>query len=141
MKKIIKITSFATVVFSVAVLTATAGPPVIVVQPPPVVATPPVPPPPVVMPAPGVSVNIGVPDTYVWDGDEYVGVIGDQYYYLGPGNVWLPMTGERLTFFHNWEKHNHDWRKSATRNEKYRLDAQGHDHPWHHDHDSDHDGH
>ncbi|MGA2243738.1 MAG: hypothetical protein ABSH48_01965 [Verrucomicrobiota bacterium] len=90
-------------------------------------------------PAPGITVNIGVPDTYAWDGYEYVGVIGDQYYYLGPGNVWLPMGADRLAHFHSWEKAHLDWRTHAIRNERYRLDAQGHAHPWH-DHD-DHGGH
>jgi hypothetical protein len=92
----------------------------------------------VVSPAPitpGVAVTVGVPDSYVWDGSEYVGVIGDQYYYLGPNQVWLPMPAARLSFFHDWEKHHTDWAKQAIQNEKYRRDAQGHDHPWH-GHDS-----
>jgi hypothetical protein len=92
----------------------------------------------VVSPAPitpGVSVTVGVPDAYTYDGTEYVGLIGDQYYYLGPNQVWLPMPPDRLTFFHEWEHHHKDWVKQEIRNEKYRRDAQGHDHPWQdHDH-------
>jgi len=133
----------ATGILSVAALTALAGPPVIVVTPPPppiVIAPPPVAPPAVIVsPAPitpGVAVTVGVPDSYVWDGTEYVGVIGDQYYYLGPNHAWLPLGSDRLGRFHEWEKAHHDWRDHAIANEKYRLDAQGHEHPWH-----GHDGH
>ncbi|HUC84165.1 MAG TPA: hypothetical protein VL970_03155 [Candidatus Acidoferrales bacterium] len=72
-----------------------------------------------------------MPDTYTWDGYEYVGVFGNQCYYLGPGNVWLPMVGTRLARFHTWEMDHHAWRMHATRNERYRLDALGHVHPWH----------
>jgi len=44
---------------------------------------------------------------------------------------------------HDWERSHHEWRTTAIRNERYRRDAQGHEHPWR-DHDSnrhDHDGH
>lgn len=82
-----------------------------------------------VAPPPGVSVNIGVPENYAWDGYEYVGVIGGQYYYLGPGNTWLPMAGNRLAQFRAWEGQHHDWRMHAMRNELYRRDAQGQNHP------------
>ncbi len=102
------------------------------------------PPPPVVtvqVPAPAVTVQIGVPDTYVWDGSEYVGVVGDQYYYLGPNNVWIACDPVRVAHFHDWEHAHRDWRTHATANVKYRLDAKGHDHPWHDDHGHDHDGH
>jgi hypothetical protein len=94
-----------------------------------------------VAPAPGVTVNIGVPDNYAWDGFEYVGVIGDQYYYLGPGNIWLPMAGDRLLRFRAWEGDHHDWRMHAMRNDLYRRDAQGHDHPWQNQQNRDHNGH
>jgi hypothetical protein len=127
-----KITCAAAVI-GLAAITTIAAPPLIVVQPPVVV----VPPPPaltVQTPAPpGVSITVGVPDNYTWDGSEYVGMVGDQYYYLGPGNAWLPMSGTRLVSFHDWEKNHHDWTKQAIRNDKYRRDAQGHDHPWHHE--------
>jgi|HubBroStandDraft_4_1064222.scaffolds.fasta_scaffold492666_1 hypothetical protein len=132
----------ATGILGAAALTSNARPPVFFVPlpPPPIVVAPPPPPPVVVVQplAPAVTVNVGVPDAYVWDGDEYVGVIGDQYYYLGPGNVWLPLTSDRLVFFHDWEKHNKNWMKHAIRNEKYRRDAGGHEHPLKYDHDSGH---
>jgi hypothetical protein len=110
--------------------------------PPPVVAAPPPPPaaPPVVVrsPAPvqpSITV-VAVPDAYVWDGDEYVGMVGSQYYYLAPNQVWIPLTSDRAVYFHDWEKHHKDWVKQAIKNEKYRRDAEGHEHPWkHHDHD------
>jgi hypothetical protein len=79
----------------------------IVVTPPAVVVSPPV----VVGP---------VPDFYVWDGDEYVGVVGSQYYYLGPGNIWMVMDPPRLHRFQTWERGNPNWRSHATRNTHYR---------------------
>ena len=101
------------------------------------------PPPPAVtvqVPAPAVTVQIGVPDSYVWDGYEYVGIVGDQYFYLGPNHVWIACDPVRLARFRGWEKGHMDWRTHATANVKYRQDAKGHEHPWHHDqgHDQDH---
>ena len=43
----------------------------------------------VYVPPPQAVVTVGMPDSYVWDGVEYVGVVGDQYMYLGPEGVWL----------------------------------------------------
>jgi hypothetical protein len=94
----------------------------------------PVPPP----PAPSITVEVGVPDFYVWDGYEYVGVIGSQYYYLGPDHVWLVCEPFRLGRFHHWERGHVDWREHAIRNEHFRRDAGGHEHPWHEDHDHGH---
>jgi hypothetical protein len=96
--------------------------PVVVVRPP-VVAVQPV--------APVVSVDVGVPDSYVWDGSEYVGMVGDQYYYLGPNHVWLTLDAPRLARFHGWERGHGDWRTHAIRNDKYRQDAHGHNVPFH----------
>lgn len=79
----------------------------------------------VTIPAPGVTVQ-GVPDSYVWDGTEYVGVVGSQYYYLGPDKVWLTMDGPRRARFSDWEHSHADWRNQAIRNERYRSDAHGH---------------
>ena len=93
-------------------------------------------------PSPEVVVNTGVPDTYAWDGSEYVGLIGSQYYYLGVGKLWLPLSGPRLMHFKDWEKIHHDWRVHAIRNERYRRDSHGTEHPWiardvdHHDRDA-----
>ena len=89
-----------------------------------------VPAPVVVAPAPVVTVQ-AVPDSYVWDGTEYVGVVGSQYYYLGPGNVWLTLDGPRVARFHDWERGHADWRTHAIRNERYRRDAHGHEVPFH----------
>jgi hypothetical protein len=89
-------------------------PPVITISPPVVVA-------PVVM----------VPDGYAWDGVEYVGVVGDQYFYLGPGNVWLVCEPFRLERFHGWERDHRDWRNHAIRNDRFRTDRNGHVQPRH----------
>jgi hypothetical protein len=97
-----------------------------------------VPAPVVVAPAPVVTVQT-VPDSYVWDGTEYVGVVGSQYYYLGPDNVWLTLDAPRLARFHEWEGGHADWRAHAIRNERFRHDAHGHDVPFHEDHGGDHD--
>jgi hypothetical protein len=105
----------ATGVFTVATLTILSS----------AVADPSLPPP------PSVTVQVGVPDYYVWDGYEYVGVIGSQYYYLAPGDVWAPMPSERRERFEHWEHNHHDWQEHAIRNERYRHDMNGHEYPWH----------
>lgn len=110
---------------------APAQPPIIVPAPPPA------PPVTVQVPAPAVTVDVGVPDAYAWDGYEYVGVIGTQYYYLGAGDVWLPLDEDRLTRWQGWAKAHGDWRDHAIRNERYRRDAHGQDHPWRNDHNQD----
>jgi hypothetical protein len=79
----------------------------------------------IVVTAPSVVVSppavmAPVPDYYVWDGSEYVGVVGDQYYYLGPGNVWFVMDPPRMHRFQGWERSHGDWRAHATRNTRYR---------------------
>lgn len=61
-------------------------------------------------------VTVGVPDSYVWDGVEYVGFVGGQYMYLGPGGGWLVCDSYRLNRFHGWERGHPDWRRTATRN-------------------------
>ena len=90
-------------------------------MPPPVVVAPPV----VTAPPPAVTVG-GVPDSYISDGDEFVGVIGTDYFYLGSGNLWVPLDAARLEHFQAWEKDHPDWREHAVLNAKYRIDAQGH---------------
>jgi hypothetical protein len=74
-------------------------------------------------------VNVGVPDDYVWDGTEFVGMVGDQYYYLGPDHVWLNFDAHGQARFHDWERNHADWREHATHNDQYRRDAQGHEAP------------
>src|SRR5580704_406898 len=58
--------------------------PIVVAAPPPVVVE---------------TEPVMIPDGYVWDGYEYVGLVGDQYYYLGPGSVWLLADPFRLERF------------------------------------------
>jgi len=72
---------------------------------------------------PAVTVSIGFPDFYVWDGVEFVGVVGTQYVYLGPGDVWIVMDPPRLARFHDWETTHTDWRAHATANVNYRNNA------------------
>jgi len=116
-----RIIALVTGITGLAALTAMSGP-VVIVQPPAPVVT-------VQVPAPVVTV--AVPDTYVWDGFEFVGVVGTDYFYLGAGGYWLPCDSARLVRFHTWERSHVDWRTHATVNERYRLDAHGHTHPWH----------
>jgi len=71
---------------------------------------------PVYVPPPQAVVTVGMPDSYVWDGVEFVGVVGDQYMYLGPGGVWLVCDPVRLGRFHGWERGHPDWRRTAIRN-------------------------
>jgi hypothetical protein len=94
--------------------------PFVVVAPQPMV---------VVAPPPVEVAPAMVPDSYVWDGYEYVGLVGDQYYYLGPGNVWLFCEPFRLERFHGWERGHADWRNHAIRNDRYRTDRNGHVQP------------
>ena len=108
------------------------------VPPPPpapvvVVAAPAPPPPPapvVVMAAPApVVVEEYIPDSYIWDGYEYIGVIGDDYYYLGAGNIWYRCEPWREHRFHDWERYNGDWRMRVVINDHYRHGRDGRDHP------------
>lgn len=108
----------------------------------------PPPPPPYVgvvttAPPPPPDVTYVVPDDYTWDGYEYVGVVGDQYYYLGPGSVWIICDPIRVQRFHAWVGVHPDWRVHAVRNDRYRYDAHGHYYPRggqvQHGHEHDHD--
>jgi hypothetical protein len=82
-------------------------------------------------PQPVVEVPVMVPETYVWDGYENVGLVGDQYFYLGAGNVWLAAEPFRLERFHGWERGHPDWRVHAIRNDRFRTDRNGHVQPRH----------
>jgi hypothetical protein len=65
-------------------------------------------------PAPAATVVV-YPDYYAWDGYEYVGLRGGQYFYLNPGGAWVvcdPVVVER---FHGWERYHLDWARTATR--------------------------
>jgi len=70
-----------------------------------------------------------VPDTYVWDGYENVGMINGGYFYLGAGNVWLAADPYRLERFHGWEGGHPGWRDHAIRNDRFRNDRNGHFQP------------
>ncbi|HNX04719.1 MAG TPA: hypothetical protein PKI32_04420 [Opitutales bacterium] len=70
-----------------------------------------------------------IPDTYIWDGYEYVGFIGGNYYYLGPDDYWLICDNHRLDRFRHWERNHPDWRRHATRNDHHRKDRHGRIHP------------
>ena len=106
--------------------------PVVVAPAPVVVESAPPPPGPVV--EAGVDV---VPDDYVWDGYEYVGIVGDQYFYLGPGNVWLVCDPIRINHFHVWIGGHPDWRAHFVHNDRFRNDAHGHFHAVGERHDRD----
>ena len=110
---------------TLAALTSRAGVGIEINVPAPVVA----------VPAPAVTVQT-VPDSYVWDGTEFVGVVGTQYYYLGPDHVWLALDAPRLARFHGWERDHADWRTHAIRNTRYRRDAKGHDVPFRDNHEA-----
>ena len=71
---------------------------------------------PVYVPPPQAEVTVGMPDSYVWDGVEFVGLMGPDYMYLGPGGVWLVCDPVRLGRFHGWEGGHPDWRRTAVRN-------------------------
>jgi len=73
-------------------------------------------PPSVTVSAPEPVVTVGVPDYYAWDGVEYVGVVGGQYMYLGPGGGWLVCDPIVLGRFHGWERGHPDWRRTAIHN-------------------------
>ena len=87
----------------------------------------------VVRPQPVVVETVMVPSSYVIVDGEYYGWVGDRYYYLGAGNVWLVCDAIRLERFHYWQRSHHDWREHAIRNDRYRRDAQGYEHPRHDD--------
>lgn len=55
-------------------------------------------------PPPGVAVIGFVPDYCFWDGYEYVGWYGDQYYYWGPRRVWIICDPVRVEHVSVWMK-------------------------------------
>ena len=106
---------------------AVAQQPMVVPQPPPAVVQQPM-----VVPQPVVVAEpVMVPESYVWDGYEFVGLVGNQYFYLGPGNIWLLSEPFRLERFHGWERDHRDWREHAIRNDRFRTDHNGHVQPRH----------
>jgi len=80
-----------------------------------------------------VEEPVMVPESYVVVNGEYMGVVGDRYFYLGSGGVWLVCDPVRLERFHGWEREHRDWREHAIRNDRFRKDAHGHEAPRHDD--------
>ncbi len=87
----------------------------VVVTPPAITVTPPA----VVVAAPPAPVVVVAPDYYYWDGVEYIGVVGDQYYYLGPDNNWVICDDVRVHRFQSWEHDHPDWQARGTHNVRY----------------------
>lgn len=72
-----------------------------------------------------VAQQTAVPDKYVWDGYENVGFVNNQAYYLGPGNVWMPLDATRQAHFNDWLRMNPDWQSHAVKNVQYdKIEAQ-----------------
>jgi len=105
----------------VAVAPAVEVAPVVVTPPPVVVAAPPVvvAAPPVVVAAPEVVL---VPETYVWDGVEFVGEVGGVPVFRGPDGGWHHLDAVRLERFNGWARGHADWRSHATHNDKFKAD-------------------
>src|SRR5690349_14046799 len=66
-------------------------------------------------PPPEVEVTV-YPDDYWWDGYEYVGIVGGQYYYLGPRHVWIVCEPFRVERFNVWQRGHPEWHEHATHN-------------------------
>jgi len=87
----------------------------VVVRPPAVVVTAP----PVVAATPAVVL---VPETYVWDGVEFVGEVGGVSVFRGPDGAWHHLDAVRLERFNGWARVHTDWRSHATHNDKFKAD-------------------
>lgn len=94
----------------VVALPCMAGPitPTVAVIPPPVVVAP---------------TPVAFPPNYWWDGFQFVGMVGNQVYYLGPGNVWTPMDPVHLGHWQTWQRTNPNWRNRSIPNTRYRTMA------------------
>jgi hypothetical protein len=68
------------------------------------------------------------PETYIWDGFEYIGIVGDQYVYLAPGNVWMIAEPYRMSRINRYRDSHPDWREHSTRNTHFRDEHIGSDH-------------
>ena len=64
-------------------------------------------------PPPGVAVIGFVPDYCFWDGYEYVGWYGDNYYYWGPRRVWVVCDPVRVQRVNVWVAAHPNWRPQA----------------------------
>jgi len=67
---------------------------------------------PVVVSQPVVGIGL-YPETYIWDGFEYVGVAGGEYMYLGPSGFWYHCEPWRLERFHGWERGHGNWKSHS----------------------------
>ena len=76
-----------------------------------------------------VEEPVMVPSSYVIVDGEYYGWVGDRYFYLGAGGVWLVCDSKRVEHFRRWERIHRDWREHAIQNDHFRRDAMGHEHP------------
>lgn len=79
----------------------------------PTVAFQPFPPPVVVQTPVPMVIAPNVPESYVWDGYEYVGLYGDQYVFWNAG-AWAFCDPVMLGRFHGWERYHPAWRAHAT---------------------------
>ena len=61
-------------------------------------------------PPPGVAVVGFAPDYCFWDGYEYAGWYGGEYYYWGPRQVWVVCDPVRSQRVNVWVKTHPDWR-------------------------------
>lgn len=68
---------------------------------------------------PGIQTQNTVPDKYFWDGKENVGFVNSKPYYLGPGNVWMPMSDDQTKHLDDWLRMNPDWQSHAVKNVQY----------------------
>jgi hypothetical protein len=60
-----------------------------------------------------------VPQTYVWDGFEFVGRVGSKYYYLGPHKTWVLMDAARRQRYQQWQRANPNWQQRQIRNTQF----------------------
>jgi hypothetical protein len=60
-----------------------------------------------------------VPQTYVWDGFEFVGRVGGKYYYLAPNNTWVLMDAARRQRYQQWQRANPNWQQRQIRNTQF----------------------
>ena len=75
------------------------------------------------------AASLAKPDVSLLTLTEYVGIVGGQYYYLGPGNVWIVCDPVRLHRFQGYMHDHPDWHNHMTHNVKYRNMPHGHPAP------------
>ena len=80
-------------------------------------------------PPPRVAVVGFVPDYCFWDGYEYVGWYGDDYYYWGPHRTWIICDPIRVQHVKVYVQDHPNWGTRVRPNVQYPVDANGHPHP------------